>query len=336
MTSRNPQAAVDKVAEAQAVRDAHLGSRAFSKDQIRAADAVLEDICFRPEAEAFLVRPVGFHEYIRRAVVFTWGWYSGRITYRNPDEPPLRSQVSKVVLFREAFMRHALGQDRWDILAAVCDLSALRRYAEGGCVHPDLPGDHFFLHSSLCARWLKPEEYRSIDGSEWATILYPMYEAEVLALVVAVVAAVCGVEYGRWRNGVGQSADERDNARNNEQIDNLERELAETRDMIRHLLLEMEVRETILFGGITDRLGRVYPKNLQDLYLERYLPTLESLRASKGGQVPPGLEAAARSAESHADMISPHFCEAVTMHGTPCRRPAPGGQRFCWQHAKQD
>jgi hypothetical protein len=317
-----------QIQETQDFRNTLLGDGAFSRDELNGADSILTKILSDTNNEKFVIEPIMDHPYLKYGLGFSYGWYSKNAQFRNPETILPRSSKARVVLFREYFILSQFVIDPWRIIEQVCDIQALKDYALSGCKSMNLETNQFFLHSLHTVKRLSEEEYNNIDKSDKAAILYPMYEGEVIAAIVAILASVLGAEYTIWRNKIR----EKRKLEFDEKIDRLENIISRQNIIIEELLLETKVREEKLIKLITDEKGTVFPRRLQEIYLDDYLPILERLRKSQGKDIPNDLREAKHDAKKYADRITPILCNGKTNDGRLCKRLVTKGAEYCWQH----
>ena len=333
-----PKPVQDAVLGAQNVRNRQLGSAAFSTELLGRTDKLLLHVC--RDAEAISLVPAALHDHpqIAPALVFSWGWYADAIEFTDPSWTPYRSQVGKVVLFRECVLRALHNEDPWLVLDRMCDLRHIRMYAEAKCAEPDLGGAHFFYHSSRSTKFIPRERYDRLDPSSCATVLYPMYEVEIIGYLVALIAPIIAsvVAYvlsRRPRSAEPSDADQSKLLQDvSGRIKELDQRVNATIEIVTQLLVEIAWREHCIAEEVKNEDGVIDHRRLAQVYLEKYLPALEALRLSRGTDCPRELLNAQNRARSYAERITPHRCNAMTKKGDRCSRLAPRRQDFCWQH----
>ena len=335
MSIRIPGKVLESVRVAQAERNLQLGEYAFTDTQLVAADNALEFICKTHEAWDYMVKPMEAHPFVSRALVFTWGWYADQIDFGDTPKPLLHAQSAKVVQFREAFIRNALGQDTATIISSLCDVSPLVEYAQNGCTGDAAFRKCIFLHGSMSTKLVGQQAYNSIDRQKWALIIYPMYEAVLLSAIAMIIA----YEYQRWRERKEKAQLERELSLIREQLqanaenyNRQESELARARQQIQQILIEMEIRTAFLIDQIEEPLGCVSREELVRIYLETYLPALKAVREGNLDADSEEFRTCKDNANWHLKRILPQCCNTMLEDGRRCERLVPFGTKRCPEH----
>ena len=321
-----------QVAEAQQIRNRLVGENGFSNEEILEVDALLSTLLSDPKNDHLIVDQIIQHPYLKMGLAFSHGWYSDKAIFKKPESQLPRSSKARLVLFREYFMLSQITPDPWLVLNKVCDISPIHRYAKSDCIFVDIKSDQYFLHTSHTSHYLKKEEYDKIEKSKNASIMYPMYEGEVIAAVVAIVAAVFGVEYSIFRDKLRKKR----NISVEEKVDELETIIKKQNEIITQMLLEMSIRNTKLLDLIDSNNGTVGHKKLKEIYFDSYLPAIHQLRDSKGRKCPADLLSDQADAREYANRITPSLCYGKNQNGTRCKRLVTGGSKYCWQHTNDE
>ena len=316
-----------EIDEAQEIRNKLLGVNSFSDEEIKTANQILTEVCANENNDPFIVHSINDHEYLGKGLVFSHGWFSNRIQFKNPYSPLFRVHKARVVLFREYFLMSLIEDDPWKVLNQVCDITSIRKYAESGCKEFDVKSKHYFLHSSHTSKFLPKEKYEKIDRDKYTSILYPMYEAEVIGTIVAIIALV--LQATQFAKEEMRKKRERELE---SRINFLEEFIVKQKEISSQMLLEMILRNKYLLDKVSSNDGTITPDELQEIYLDSYLPVMEQLRLSKGEDCPPEIKNEQEKWKKYADEITPRICQGKTKEGIECKRLVPRGRKFCWQH----
>ncbi len=318
-----------QVKETQNLRNVLLGDNSFSKQEINLADEILMNLFSTDKYDDLIVMPVLDHSYLRIGLNFTHGWYSSNSKYANPESVLPRASKSRLVLFREYFILSQFITDPWMILNQVCDIKPIKDYVETDCKKLDLNSFQYFSHSTHTIKWMPKEEYNRIDFENCAAILYPMYEGEIIAALVTIVATLLGVEYTIFRNKIKK---ERKLKQDEKPDDYLISIIQKQNEIIAQMLLEMRVRELKLINLIDSENGTISHKKLKEIYLDSYLPAMETLRISQGHECPTDLIEEQKKSKEYANEITPKLCMGKTENGERCKRLVSKNNLYCWQH----
>lgn len=323
-----PEKYIKQLEEAQRVRDEINTNIKFDSEDIIQVEELIKAVCSKSEFQKFF-DPLFNLPYFANALQMTVIWYTDELDFSNIKHSLYRSEVSKTVLFREYILLSLLSLEKTAYIEQIVNLSSLKDYAMSGCNLANFNRDHYYLHSSHSMKNLSSEEYLKIDKHKFAPILYPMYEAEIIASIISIIASTLDIYYNVREKIRKKHQKQKEELIVKNYINDIL--LKDQKELLNILLQEMYIREKKLFDYIRSKDGTIESKELSDIYIIHYFPELEKIRNNSKYFQSKYPEKFQEITEFISSLV-PAQCIAITKSGQRCSRLINSKDKYCKQH----